>query len=81
MIGDGLEHARRQQRRQADATKPDHGDAASSRHRRRVDDGADAGNHGAAEQAPLRRTAASGSTRTSDRRDSVAYSAKPDTPR
>ena len=75
-----LEHARREQRRQADATEPDHGDAAPC------------GIAAVLMTAPTPvitaqpKSAASAngrsrSTRTSERRESVANSAKPDTPR
>ncbi len=49
----GIEHARGEQRCQADAAEPDDGCRRAMRHLRRVDDGTDAGDDGAAEQGSL----------------------------
>ena len=46
--GEGTEH-----RGETDTTQPDHGDALSRAHLRRVDDRADAGEHGASEESRL----------------------------
>ena len=50
----GLEHASREQRREADAAETDHGDRRAARHRRGVDHGAHAGDHRAAEERGFR---------------------------
>ena len=44
---------RAEQRGQADAAEPDHGDRGAGGHLGRVEDGTDAGQHGAAEQGGL----------------------------
>ena len=69
-----------QQRAQADAAQADHRGRGTGLHPRGVDHGTDAGEHGTAEQGCFVERQL-GSIFTSEWRETVAYSAKPETPR